>query len=71
MTTPLPCLAADGKLAEGATWVQESIIGSTFAARYRREGDKIIPIITGRAFVTAEARLLLDESDPFCWGIRR
>jgi len=67
----LACLAADGKLAEGVTWVQESIIGSTFAGRYRRDGDKIIPIITGRAFVTGEARLLLDESDPFCWGIRR
>jgi len=26
----LACLAADGKLAEGAPWVQESIIGSTF-----------------------------------------
>ena len=26
----LACLAEDGKLAEGAPWVQESIVGSTF-----------------------------------------
>jgi proline racemase len=69
----LACLAADGKLAEGASWVQESIIGSTFSGRYRwldRSAGKITPVITGRAFVNAEATLLLDERDPFCWGIR-
>lgn len=66
----LACLAADGKLAEGATWVQESIIGSLFSGRYRRDGDKIIPTITGSAFVTAESTLILNPDDPFCWGIR-
>jgi len=69
----LACLAADGKLAEGALWVQESIIGSTFTGRFRwldRAAEKVLPIITGRAFVNGEATLLLDESDPFCWGIR-
>jgi len=66
----LACLAADGKLAEGAPWVQESILGSTFTARYRRLGGEIIPSITGTAFVNAEATLLLDPRDPFCWGIR-
>jgi len=65
----LACLAADGKLAEGEPWVQESIIGSTFIGRYRRKGDTILPSITGRAFITAESTLLLDEKDPFCWGI--
>ena len=65
----LACLAADGKLDEGEPWVQESIIGSRFTGRYRREGDKIIPIITGSAFVNGEGTLLLDEKDPFCWGI--
>ncbi|HKQ39722.1 MAG TPA: proline racemase family protein [Verrucomicrobiae bacterium] len=67
----LACLAADGKLAEGQTWTQESIIGSRFTATYKREGDKIRPIITGSAFITGEATLLLDENDPFCWGIAR
>ena len=66
----LACLAADGKLAEGEAWVQESILGSAFRGSYRRDGDKIIPTITGTAFVNSEATLLLDENDPFCWGIR-
>jgi len=66
----IACLAADGKLAEGAPWIQESIIGSTFTAHYARRGGEIIPIITGTAFVNAEATLLLDDGDPFCWGIR-
>jgi proline racemase len=67
------CLAADGKLAEGEDWVQESILGTTFTARYRwldRAAGKVQPVITGRAFVNGEATLLLDEQDPFCWGIR-
>lgn len=66
----LACLAADGKLAEGEEWIQESIIGSTFRGTYQRDGDKIIPTITGSAFVNSEATLLLSERDPFCWGIR-
>jgi 4-hydroxyproline epimerase len=69
----LACLAADGKLEEGASWVQESIIGSTFTGRYRwldRTSGKVEPTITGSAFVSGEATLLLDERDPFCWGIR-
>jgi len=66
----LACLAADGKLAEGETWVQESILGSQFTGTFRRLGDKIIPTITGTAFVNAEATLLFNERDPFCWGIR-
>ena len=66
----LACLAADGKLAEGEPWVQESIIGSSFTGRFRRDGEKIIPTIRGTAFITAEATLFLDEKDPLCWGIR-
>jgi 4-hydroxyproline epimerase len=67
----LACLAADGKLSEGEDWVQESIIGSTFVGRYRRNGGDIVPSITGTAFVNAESILILDEKDPYCWGIRR
>jgi 4-hydroxyproline epimerase len=67
----LACLAADGRLAEGEPWVQESIIGSTFKAHYRRIDDHtILPTITGTAFVNAESTLLLDGGDPYCWGIR-
>ena len=69
----LACLAADGKLKEGESWVQESILGSAFTGRFRwlnREKGEITPVITGTAFVNAEATLLLDDEDPFCWGIR-
>ncbi len=66
----LACLAADGKLAVGTEWVQESIVGSVFRAKHRRQGDKIVPTITGTAYVTGEATLLLDQADPFAWGIR-
>jgi 4-hydroxyproline epimerase len=66
----LACLAADGKLAEGEEWVQESIVGSRFRGKYRREGSKIIPTITGTAHVTAEATLILTAGDPFMTGIR-
>jgi 4-hydroxyproline epimerase len=64
------CLAADDKLREGDQWVQESIVGSLFTASYARRGEKVIPTITGTAFVNSEATLLLDERDPFCWGLR-
>jgi proline racemase len=68
----LACLAADGKLGEGETWVQESIVGSRFGASYSwldRASGKIAPRISGTAFITAESTLVLDERDPFCWGI--
>jgi 4-hydroxyproline epimerase len=69
----LACLAADGELAEGEEWVQQSIIGSSFSARFRwldRASGRIAPIISGRAHVNAEGTQLLDPADPFCWGIR-
>ncbi|HEV7225698.1 MAG TPA: 4-hydroxyproline epimerase [Pirellulales bacterium] len=66
----LACLAADGKLAEGEPWVQESILGSTFVGRYRRDAERIIPTIRGTAFINAEATLLFDDDDPFQFGIR-
>ena len=69
----LACLAADDRLQEGDPWIQESLIGSTFSARYRwhaRDKGEITPIISGTAHVTGEARLRLDPADPYCWGIR-
>lgn len=66
----LACLAADGALGEGEPWVQESIIGSVFHARYRRAGDRIVPTLSGTAHVCGEGALLLDPADPFRWGIR-
>jgi len=66
----LACLHADGKLAPGQIWRQESIIGSVFSGSVEQVGDSVIPTITGRAWVNAEATLLLDDSDPFRDGIR-
>ena len=64
------CLAADGLLAPGEEWVQESVIGSRFRARYRlAEDDAVIPSITGRAFICAETTLVQQPGDPFAAGI--
>jgi len=67
----MACLYADGKLQEGQTWKQESIVGSVFEGNVIVDGEKVIPIIKGSAFVNAEADLILDERDPFCMGIRK
>ncbi|WP_338514790.1 4-hydroxyproline epimerase [Pseudomonas poae] len=65
----LACLAADGKLAEGAIWLQAGITSSQFEGRYEWDGEQVRPFITGRAYVTADSVLLIDEQDPFAWGI--
>jgi 4-hydroxyproline epimerase len=67
----MACLYADGKLKEGEIWRQEGIVGSMFEGQVRVVEDKIFPSIRGSAFVNAEATLILDEADPFCYGIRR
>ncbi|MBA6043361.1 4-hydroxyproline epimerase [Pseudomonas lactis] len=65
----LACLAADAKLAAGEPWVQASITGSQFLGRYEWDGERVRPFITGRAYMTADSTLLIDEQDPFAWGI--
>jgi 4-hydroxyproline epimerase len=66
----LACLCAEGKLSPGQTWRQESVIGTIFEATYRLDGtDSVIPTITGSAFVNAKGEIVLDEQDPFQFGI--
>ena len=71
----LACLAADGKLAPGAQWRQESVLGSVFEGRYQwldsagAAGGQVAPSIKGQAHVCGAATLLLDPEDPFCWGV--
>jgi proline racemase len=65
----IACLAADGKLSEGAPWRQESIVGSVFVASYRRTPRGILPRITGCAHITARCTLHVESDDPFAWGI--
>ncbi len=65
----IACLAADGKLAPGEVWHQASVIGSRFEASYVVDGGVIIPTLRGRAHISAEATLLVEDGDPFGWGI--
>jgi 4-hydroxyproline epimerase len=67
----LACLYADGKIREGETWRQESIVGTVFEGSISVRDGKLYPSIRGAAFVNAEADLVLDPRDPFSMGIRR
>jgi len=66
----LACLYADGKLKVGQIWKQQSVVGSIFEGSVQLDGDKIIPTITGEAWVMAEGTILVDERDPFGNGIK-
>ena len=67
------CLAADGELAAGETWVQESIFGGRFSAKYSSDDkptdserpDSVVATVTGRAFICSEATLINQSRDPF------
>jgi 4-hydroxyproline epimerase len=73
----LACLAADGKLAPGAPWRQESVIGSVFTGSFARPAapaagipeGAVLPRIRGRAWITLDAELVFDPGDPFAWGL--
>ncbi|MEM9827115.1 MAG: proline racemase family protein [Planctomycetota bacterium] len=69
----LGCLAAAGKLEPDELWIQESILGSRFEARYRRgdsDAGAVIPSVTGRAAVMAITECVFDERDPLRFGFR-
>ena len=66
----LACLYADGDLAEGGVWRQESLIGSIFEGSITVCEGVVYPHIKGSAFITSDATLLLDARDPFVHGIR-
>jgi 4-hydroxyproline epimerase len=65
----MACLVADDKLRSGQIWRQEGILGSVFSGHIEREGDRIIPFITGSAYVTADSTLIFQQQDPFRAGI--
>lgn len=69
MSAKLACLYADGTLAEGQIWRQESIVGTIFDGSVKVVDGAILPIIRSTAHVTAESMLIVDERDPFCWGL--
>ncbi len=67
----LACLAASGKLKPGEVWRQESVIGSVFEGSYEPlDSGRILPRITGTAYVTGEVTLLGQDGDPFPHGLR-
>jgi len=66
----LACLFADGKLIAGETWRQEGIVGSYFDGVVEVVDGEIRPTLRGSAFVNADSTLILDDADPFCWGIK-
>jgi proline racemase len=68
-------LHARGLLAEGETFVHESLIGTEFIGRIRgvaTVGDKpaVLPTITGKGWITAFHQYVLDPTDPFPLGFR-
>lgn len=65
----LACLYEDRKISEGQIWRQESIIGSIFEGTVRCENGALIPSIRGSAYITADGELIIDERDPFRYGI--
>jgi 4-hydroxyproline epimerase len=77
----MSCLAADGVLKPGQRWRQEGILGTVFEGSFEFEGGqdsgasstanehRIIPVITGSAYVTAQNTLIFDPADPFRLGV--
>ena len=68
----LACLFADGKLQPGEVWRQESVIGTVFDASFTVDDNdrgRVLPHITGEAYVTGESTLIFDDADPLRWGI--
>ena len=67
----MACLYDDGKLAPGAIWRQEGILGTVFQGSVREGSDgQVNPSIRGRAWVTGESKLLFAGDDPFAQGIK-
>jgi 4-hydroxyproline epimerase len=62
-------LAAQGRLAPGRRWRQESVTGSLFEGWLEERGGVLVPHVRGRAFVTGRTTLLFDPHDPFREGL--
>ena len=62
-------LYADGKLAPGEAYLQQSVTGSSFVGSVQPVEGGVIPTLTGRAWVTAESTLLFADDDPLREGL--
>ena len=66
----LASLHAAGKLAPGATWRQAGILDTVFTGTVEVLPDgKVLPRVSGSAWVTGESVYLFDPADPFRHGI--
>jgi len=68
-------LHARGQLKIGERFVGKSIIGSSFDCRIAGEATVggrpgIVPIVSGRAWITGTTQFMLDPSDPYPAGYR-
>ena len=66
----LACLHADGKLEPGKIWRQAGILDTVFRGSVESlPGGRILPRVSGRAWVNGEATYFFDPADPFRYGI--
>jgi 4-hydroxyproline epimerase len=66
----LACLHAAGKLQPGQIWRQASILDTVFTGSIEALPDgKVIPRVSGRAWVNGESTYIFNPSDPFRHGI--
>ncbi len=68
-------LSARGLMTEGDVYRARSIIGSEFVCRIARRAEiggrpGIVPIISGRAWITGLSQYMLDPNDPWPCGYR-
>jgi len=71
----MAALAARGLMGEGDVYRARSIIGSEFVCRIARPAQiagrpAIVPIISGRAWITGVNQYMLDPADPWPSGYR-
>ena len=66
----LACLHAEGRLAAGAVWRQESVLGTLFTGSVRPVDGGVVPTLAGGAWITGVSTLRLAPDDPFPFGIR-
>ncbi len=66
----LACLHALGKLKPGEIWRQASILDTVFTGSVEALPDgKVIPRVSGRAWVNGESTYIFHSNDPFQHGI--
>jgi 4-hydroxyproline epimerase len=65
----LAVLHAAGALAVGQPWRQAGISGGVFTGWLAEHDGVLVPFIRGRAWITGEAELRFDATDPFRGGL--